>query len=144
LRSAPAAYDLDPPKEWVTQIAPYAVLVFRALQLIVPAAGAVTVASMPQAQQATAQAYLQVMGTVLDALPGAPERSGPDSGTTAPPGQLTAAEGEALRALRAIIFEHDPLRAFGGLRRIQAPSGDLLWICKDHYHEYDPGLPVIH
>ena len=25
----PAAYNLDPPKEWLTQIAPYAVLVFR-------------------------------------------------------------------------------------------------------------------
>ena len=48
----PAAYDLDPPKEWFTRIAPYAVLVFRTLQLIVPAAGAVTVASLPQAQQA--------------------------------------------------------------------------------------------
>ena len=64
----PAAYDLDPPKEWFTRIAPYAVLVFRTLQLIVPAAGAVTIASLPQAQQASAQAYLQAMGTVLDDL----------------------------------------------------------------------------
>ncbi len=139
----PAAYDLDPPKEWFTRIAPYAVLVFRTLQLIVPAAGAVAVASLPQAQQATAQAYLQAMGTFLDALPSAPERPGPDSGTTATSGQLTTAEGEALRTLRAIIFEHDPLRAFGGLRRVQAPSGDLLWVCENHYREYDPGLPVI-
>lgn len=139
----PAAYDLDPPKDWFTKIAPYAVLVFRALQLIVPAAGAVTIASMSQAQQATAQAYLQAMGTFLDALPDTVEQPGPGSGTTATSGQLTAAEGEALRALRAVIFKHDPLRAFGGLRRLQAPSGDLLWICENHYREYDPGMPVI-
>ena len=139
----PAAYDLDPPKEWFTRIAPYAVLVFRTLQLIVPAAGAVAVASLPQAEQATAQAYLQAMGTFLDALPSAAERPGPDSDTTATPGQLTVAEGEALRTLRAIVFEHDPLQAFGGLRRVQAPSGDLLWVCENHYREYDPGLPVI-
>ena len=63
------------------------------------------------------------------------------SGST---GQLTAAEGAALRALRAIIFEHDRLRAFGGLRRVQAPAGDLLWVCENHYPDYDPGLPVIH
>jgi hypothetical protein len=55
--------------------------------------------------------------------------------------QLTATEGVALRA---IIFEHDQLPAFGGLRRVQAPAGDLLWVCKDHYPDYDPGLPVIH
>ena len=83
------------------------------------------------------------MGTFLDALPSAPERPGPNSGTTATSGQLTTAEGEALRTLRAIIFEHDPLRASGGLRRVQAPSGDLLWVCENHYREYDPGLPVI-
>ena len=139
----PATYDLDPPKDWFTRVAPYAVLVFRTLQLIVPAAGAVTVASMPQVQQATAQAYLQAMDTFLDALPGAAEKLGPHSGTTATPGQMTSAEGEALRALRAIIFEHDPLRAFGGLRRVQAPAGDLLWVCENHYREYDPGLPTI-
>ena len=120
----PAAYDLDPPKEWFTRIAPYAVLVFRALQLIVPAAGAVTIASMPQAQEPVAQAYLQAMGTVLDDLPTTPQRPGPESGLTADSEQLTTAEGEALRALRAIIFEHDPLRAFGGLSRVQAPSGE--------------------
>jgi internalin A len=148
----PAAYGLDPPKEWLTEIAPYAVLVFRALQLIVPAAGAVAIAAMPQAQQPVAQAYLQAMGTILDDLPSKAERPVPGSAFITPsgqptatdPGQLTAAEGEGLRALRAIVFDHDPLRAFGGLRRVQAPSGDLLWVCAKHYPEYDPGLPVIH
>ena len=72
------------------------------------------------------------------------ERPGPDSDVTAPSGQLTAAEGEALRALRAIIFDHDPLRAFGRFRRVQAPSGDLLWVCENHYPDYDPGLPARH
>ena len=139
----PAAYDLDTPKEWFTRIAPYAVLVFRTLQLIVPAAGAVTVPSLPQAQQATAQAYLQAMGAVLEDLPSTTDRPAPDGGLAATSGQLTAAEGAALRALRATIFQHDPLRAFGGLRRVQAPSGDLLWVCGAHYPDYDPGLPVI-
>jgi len=42
-----------------------------------------------------------------------------------------------------LIFANDPARAFGDLRRVQAPSGDFLWVCTDHYPEYDPGLPVI-
>ena len=57
--------------------------------------------------------------------------------------QLTPAEGQALRMIRVILFEHDHLRAFGGMRRVQAPSGELLWVCTEHYHEYDPGLPTV-
>ena len=57
-------------------------------------------------------------------------------------GQLTVAEGQALRAVRMLLFERDHTHAFGGLRRVQAPSGDL-GDSPDHYVEYDPGLPAI-
>jgi hypothetical protein len=58
-------------------------------------------------------------------------------------GKLTAAEGQALRALRQLIFACDPVHAFGDMRRVQAPAGDLLWVCPVHYREYDPGLPML-
>jgi len=139
----PAAYTLDLPRGWLARIAPYAVLVFRALQLIVPLAGAVAIATLPSAQQGSAQAHLEVMKDIVADLPATQETQAEDSfpETT---GRLTAAEGAALRVLRAIIFEHDQPRAFGGLRRVQAPAGDLLWVCQNHYPDYDPGLPVIH
>ena len=138
----PATYHLDPPKEWLARIAPYAMLVFRTLQLIVPLAGAVTIAALPSAQQGNAQAHLEVMKAIVADLPATQETRADDSlaGST---GQLTAAEGAALRAIRAIVFEHDRLRAFGGLQRVQAPAGDLLWVCDNHYPDYDPGLPVV-
>jgi internalin A len=139
----PASYDLDPPKEWFTRIAPYAILIVRTLQLIVPLAGAVAVASLPQGQQGNAQAHLQVMSTLVADLPSKAEREVAEDGLEEATGQLTAAEGQALRAIRTIVFEHDQLRAFGGLRRVQASSGDLLWVCADHYPHYDPGLPII-
>ena len=139
----PATYDLDPPKEWLTQIAPYAVLVFRTLQLIVPLAGAVAITALPTAQQSSAQTHLEVMKAFVADLP-ATQQARAEDNLTGSTGQLTAAEGAALRAIRAIIFEHDRLRAFGGLRRVQAPAGDLLWVCENHYPDYDPGLPVIH
>jgi internalin A len=138
----PAAYHLDPPRKWLAQVAPYALLVFRTLQLIVPLAGAVAVAALPTAQQAAAQTHLAVMQAIVADLPATAVTRAEDS-LTETNGQLTAAEGAALRALRAVIFENDPLRAFGGLRRVQAPAGDLLWICEHHYPDYDPGLPVI-
>ena len=83
------------------------------------------------------------MSTIMDDLPTKPAQDLGESvlGKTTDP--LTAAEGEALRALRNILFEHDRLQAFGGMRRVLAPSGDFLWICPDHYSEYDPGLPII-
>jgi hypothetical protein len=82
------------------------------------------------------------MTTLVDELPIMAELK-PNEGLREMAGQLTAGEGEALRAIRAVVFEHDPLRAFGGLRRVQAPSGDLLWVCENHHPDYDPGLPVI-
>jgi hypothetical protein len=138
----PATYDLNPPKEWLTQIAPYALLVFRTLQLVVPLAGAVGIAALPAGQQGSAQTQLDTMKTIIADLPAAKQGRAEDN-VTGSVGQLTAAEGAALRAIRAVIFEHDRLRAFGGLRRVQAPAGDLLWVCEHHYPDYDPGLPVI-
>ena len=75
----PAAYNLDPPKEWLARIAPYAVLVFRTLQLIVPLAGAVAIAALPSAQQASAQAHLEVMKDIVADLPATQETQAEDS-----------------------------------------------------------------
>ena len=136
----PATYNLDLPKEWFTRIAPYAVLVFHTLRLIVPLVGAVAISALPTAQQGSAQNHLDVMKALVADLPVIQETQAEDS-LAASTGQLTAAEGAALRAIRAIIFEHDKLRTFGGLRRVQAPEGDLLWVCAHHYSDYDPGLP---
>ena len=60
-----------------------------------------------------------------------------------PASVLTEAEDRALRAIRAVLFQLDGMRALGGLRRVQAPSGDFLWVCADHFTEYDPGLPRV-
>jgi hypothetical protein len=56
---------------------------------------------------------------------------------------LTPAEGAALRAFRQFLITTDRARRFGGMRRVQAPSGELLWVCPDHYPTYDPGLPTL-
>ena len=137
----PASYQLDQPKEWFAKIGPYASLVFRTLQLVVPLAGSVANVLLPPDELRRAQANLNLMKQVVVELPASlnPETFELDE----PTGELTAAEGEGLRAIRAILFEHDRLRLFGGLRRVQAPSGDFMWVCPDHYPQYDPGLPTI-
>jgi internalin A len=139
----PASYELDEPRDWFAQISPYATLIFRTLQLVVPPTGSMADVLLPPDQLARAQRDLQLMNTVVAALPSNLEQDLGKVGPAEAAGHLTAAEGQAPRAIRAVLFEHDRLRAFGGLRRVQAPSGDFLWVCADHYPEYDPGLPTI-
>ena len=139
---AKATYKIDPPKDWFSTVAPYAVLIFRTLQLIVPLVGSIAVALLPRERIESAEARLEVMKTLVEDLPSVLPELG-DGGPEQTTNKLTSAEADALRALRAIIFKSDPLRSFGGLKRVVAPSGDFLWVCADHYAEYDPGLPVL-
>ncbi len=140
---APASYDLDPPKDWLVKVSPYATLIFRTLQLVVPLAGSIAVASLPQDQIEGAQAHLDTMRTIVEDFTSSPKRTSSKSDLRDATGQLTVTEGYALREFRTALFECDPKRAFGKMRRVQAPSGDFLWVCTDHYSEYDPGLPVV-
>lgn len=86
---------------------------------------------MPSAQQASALAHLEILNDIVANLPTTKQARAKGS-LPGPTGHLTPAEGAALRAIRAVIFEHDQLRAFGGLRRVQASAGDLLWACENH------------
>jgi hypothetical protein len=138
-----ASYEIDPPRQWVTRIAPYARLIVRTLQLVVPLAGSIAVASLPADQVESAAARLEMMKAIVDTLPGEAVKELASASPAQSAAQLTTAEGDALRVLRVIIFEHDPLRKFGGLRRVQALSGDFLWVCPHHRTEYDPGLPTL-
>ena len=137
----PASYELNQPKEWLTRVSPYVNLILRSLKLVVPPAGSLATTLLSPDQLAHAQANLQLMNSVVASLPTELAMDNFDVDQTV--GQLTPAEGQALRGIRAVLFEHDRLQAFGGMRRVQAPSGDLLWVCVDHYVEYDPGLPIV-
>jgi hypothetical protein len=71
------------------------------------------------------------MAAVVAELPAKPRRGSGGAGAEPAGEGLTAA------------FDKDQSRTFGGLRRVQAATGDFLWVCPDHYRGYDPGLPVI-
>jgi internalin A len=138
-----AVYEIDPPKEWFIKISPYAALIFRTLQLVVPLAGSIAVASLPKEQIESASAHLEMMRTLVEDLPNKSSTDLIDGDLSQTTGKMTAAEGDALRTFRTVIFKYDPSRRFGGLRRVQAPSGDFLWVCPNHSTEYDPGLPMV-
>ena len=135
-----ASYELNQSKEWATRLAPYAAIVVKTLQVIVPVATAGLGVGMAEKELTSITDELALMKTVVETLP-APAADGPAYGDDTD--GLTKAEGAGLRALRALLAEKDKASVFGGLRRRQTPGGDFVWICPQHIHEYDPGLPVL-
>ena len=140
---APCQLPAGCPRALVYQNRPYAALVVRTLKFAVPLAGNLAAAALPSEQLARIQADLQLMGTLVANLPGKPSQDLASTAMDQASTDLTPAEGQALRALRVVLFQLDKLQAFGGLRRLQAPSGDFLWVCVEHYRDYDPGLPTL-
>ncbi len=124
-----ASYRINPPKEWFVRIQPYAALILRRFT------PAVSVQSSPGMDS-----ELQLMRSLISELPNTPTQDFNDARSDVP--VLTPVEGEALRAFRVLLFEIDPLRSFGGLRRVLTPSTGFLWVCRDHYYEYKLGMPT--
>lgn len=60
-------------------------------------------ASLPKDQLERAQAHLEIMRTLVDDLPRKPDRDLEQGELGEATGQLTEAEGQALRAIRVII-----------------------------------------
>lgn len=146
-----ASYELQQNKAWVNQIAPYAAIVVKTLQVIIPVAIAGLRAGMSEPELKSIKDELDLMKAVVAAIPSASSNDhvagyDPSRFTRAAERDtvwLTPAEGSGLRALRSLLTQVDYAGTFGGLRRRQTLAGDFVWICPDHIHEYDPGLPVL-
>jgi internalin A len=136
-----ATYHIHQPKEWLVRVGPYANLVLKALRLVVPVAIAGITFTGEELRYAAQE--LDAMKRLVDILPRELEKKQVDLQSPELHGSLTPAEGAALRAVRVLLFKQDEPRVFGRLRRVHAPSGDFLWVCTDHYPEYDPGLPSL-
>jgi internalin A len=138
-----AAYNLDVPEDWFINVGSYAALIFKMLQLTIPGSGLPVATSLPADQLKLVMRHLTMMKTVIDDLQVDSKNNVRTGEHDQMVGRLTTADGKALRSVREFLLERDRSRNFGGMRRVLAPSGDFLWVCPEHYVEYDPGLPVI-
>ncbi|MEV7230924.1 COR domain-containing protein [Polymorphospora sp. NPDC051019] len=136
-----ATYELKQERDWVIKVAPYVNFVLKTLRLAVPVVGAVSGVLLPPNEVEEISRRVELMKVLAEKLPVEVERQ--ESIEETPNNELTKAEGQALRGLRALLFRYDESRFFGDMRRVQAPSGELLWVCPRHYQEYDPGLPEL-
>ena len=135
-----AAYDLSTLKEWLVRVRPYATIIYSALRVVIPVAASISELAF-QGSHKRLEDDLAVMGSLLQSLPAIATDGGEESLPAVD--QFAPAEGEALRSFRVFLFQHDLSRSFGGLRRVQGPSGEVLWVCPTHHSEYDPGLPDV-
>ena len=138
-----ARYRIDEPKVWFRNMSPYVSLVVKVLKNVSPVVAAAVGVVLDEDHFKKVHHQLELMQALVNEVPeqAFEERLEIDVGESAD--KLTKAEGKALREFRAWLFEHDPMRGFGGLRRVMEPSGEFLWVCSDHYDNYDPGLPTI-
>jgi internalin A len=137
-----ATYNIDQTREWLVRISPYANLVLTVLRSAVPIAASAAGVAMTGEQLKHARSELQLMTTLSNELPRLDPVTPPGIPATASH-PVAPAQGEAMRAVRTAIFQHDPNKAFGDMRRVLTAAGDYLWICPEHYGIYDPGLPSI-
>ena len=128
-----ASYNFLLRKSEMEIIAPYALLVAKTLALLTPTTEGLTGAQSDQSVE-----EVSIMLSEIQLI-----NQGRGQETPEEVGRLSAAEQNGARAWRITLFESDPSRSFGDLRRVLAASGDFLWVCTEHYHEYDPGLPTL-
>jgi internalin A len=134
-----AKYTFRPAKEWLEVAGPYINFVARLLGTIVPLTLASYATTLTEQQLKDVRTDLDLMKVVAEKMPKVSFPSRKIEERSA----MTAAEGAGLRALRVLLVKLDESQNFGGMRRVHANSGDFLWVCAEHYRNYDPGLPAL-
>lgn len=134
-------YDFVRPADWVRKVSGYARPILALLREIVPAVGVLADAVPAKAQLEQASNELDLMQQLLDEFPKVLE-DGPDW-TAAKSTQLTPASGAYLREVHHLLRQIDGFETYGGLDWVQASSGEILWLCKEHKAAYKPDRPAI-
>ena len=138
-----ASYIIDQPREWLIRISPYMNTLLTILRSAVPAAASAAGMVLTPRQLQHAQNELQLMTTLASELPHVSTDPLSDSLHDQEPDAPARAQGQAMRAIRQIIFQQDQVQSFGDMRRVTTAAGDYLWLCPDHYGSYAPGLPSV-
>ena len=134
--------EFDRPAEWFRQVSRYARPVLALLRVALPLAGAVADVVLTKDQLDFADRELDLMKELLSELPDEPADEA-DWIAASDDGKPAPADGAYLRGVRRLLNDVDRYQQYGGLKRIQAASGEYLWICEAHLAAYDPGLPAM-
>ena len=127
-------YNFHRDAEWLRQISVYAKPILSILRRVVPLAATFADMTLTKEQLVHANREIELMQALIAVLPDQPNSldDAPASSDVTP----AVASGGDLRGVRQLLHELDPYGKYGGLRRVQAMSGEYLWICVTHMGEY--------
>ncbi|HAX71152.1 MAG TPA: hypothetical protein DCY14_16175, partial [Anaerolineae bacterium] len=135
-------YKIESPKEWVKQMANYAIFAFKLLNIISPiAAPAInTFFGSKTTETWGIDDRLKLAGAIIGKLPTKIET--PDQ---RPPQRdmLNEVERSGILALHRFLNDVDPTHEKLGLHRVATYTGDFRWLCKRHYDAYQPNIPDV-
>ena len=135
-------YKIHNPKEWVKQMAQYAIFAFKLLNIISPsAAPAINTFFGPDTTKTWGiDDRLKLAGAIVSKLPTKIET--PDQ---RPPQRdmLNEVERSCILALHRFLNEVDPTQANIGLHKVATYTGDYRWLCKHHYDAWQPNIPDV-
>jgi hypothetical protein len=147
-------YELEMPRQWLINIAPYAKFVATTLSLVLPIAGAgakIAIDDNAKNLEEAADLFKElgtgglgaaskfgeqlIAGDDIDLIPDASIRNRFAHGNPLTP------EAGMLREIQQLLKAKD-IR-FGGLVRVQTKRGEFLWVHPDYKQEYSPDLPIV-
>jgi hypothetical protein len=129
-------YTIKQPPERLFEISPLVNAAAKILKYAAPIAGSWVDIKFPDFAKEY-EDQLKLMEELIEKLP-ENERSR-DSELAESMGEHKHSEftmGVSLRALRHLLDEIDAKQVWGGLRKIQTPEGDHLWLCEHHAKQY--------
>jgi hypothetical protein len=131
-------YELELPREWVAQAAPFLKMLTTTLSLVLPVASSATKLLMDNEAYKRIENELDFGQKALDSmLKGGEKAAGWMSRSDAPDmehGEVIRAQGAILRELHAFLKAKDP--TFGGLIRVQNKRQEFLWVHPRFESEY--------
>jgi hypothetical protein len=135
-------YSINQPREWVTQLAPYANFALKVLATVAPiAAPAINTFFGPKTTETWKIAdQLSLASAIVGKLPAKVEAS---DRALSPGKMLSESERSGILALHRFLNEVDPTQAKLGLHRVATYTGDYRWLCKHHYDAWQPNIPDV-
>ncbi|MFZ4661008.1 MAG: COR domain-containing protein [Caldilineaceae bacterium] len=135
-------YEIEQPRKWVTEIAPYATFVLGLLKTVAPiAAPAInTFFGAKTTETWGITDHLDFANSILDQLPAdikSPDRPLTERGIVSEP------ERSGILALHRLLNEIDPTQDRLGLHRVATYTGDYRWLCQHHYDAWQPHIPDV-